>query len=142
MILRLGAIAGLTILLAAGVLGDDADARDKLLGKWHPAATADSEEAWSLETIGDALRISHSLKQKTDQIECNIMGKDCDVKLGGHKATVSLWFSGSMLVEMETRGKEVTKRRFHVDGDDTLKLEVIPIEPPGKAETAEYKRMK
>jgi hypothetical protein len=86
------------------------------------------------------MRISHSVKQKTDAIECNVMGKDCEVKVGGHKAKVAMWFNGDALVEMETRGTEVTKRRFLVEGDDSMKMETIPIVPPGKTETVAFKR--
>jgi hypothetical protein len=133
--IRLAAMGAVLILVAA------ADQRDKLIGKWQPAGAKDEGESWALETVGDALRISHSVKQKTEAIECNIMGKDCEVKLGGHKAKVSMWFNGDMLVEMETRGAEVVKRRFKVAGDDTMKMEVMPIVPEGKTETLEFKRV-
>jgi hypothetical protein len=140
MILRLCFAGGLLFLLAATVPGEDTDTRDKLLGKWQPATAKDESEMWWLETVGDSLRISHSMKQKTDAIECNIVGKDCEVKVGGRKAKVSLWFNGDMLVEMETRGTEVIKRRFKIAENDTLKLETMQIVPPGKTEMAEFKR--
>jgi len=133
--IRLAGLGAVLVLMAA------AGQRDKLIGKWQPAGTKDEGEVWSLETVGDSLRISHSVKQKTDAIECNIMGKDCEVKLAGHKAKVSLWFNGDMLVEIETRGNEVTKRRFQVATDDTMKIDVVPIVPEGKTETVELKRV-
>jgi hypothetical protein len=141
MIKRLAVASALLILLAAAVPGDDADPRDKLIGKWQPTTSAkDDSEVWALETVGDSLRLSHTLKQKTEAVECNTMGRDCEVKLGGRKAKVSLWFNGDALVEMETRGPEVTKRRFSMAENDTLKLEVMPIVPPGKPETTSFKR--
>jgi hypothetical protein len=142
MLLRLAVSGGLFLLRAGAVSGDDADPRDKLMGKWHPAAAKDDSELWALENAGgENMRISHSLKQKTEAIECNIMGKDCEVKIAGHKAKVSIWFNGDTLVEMETRGpSQIVKRRFTFAGNDTLKLETMPIEPPGRTETAEFKR--
>jgi hypothetical protein len=137
---RLAALVGLFLLMCAGAVGDDDADRGKLIGKWKPVSSGEGGEEWVLETVGDSLRLSHSLKQKADQVECNIMGKDCEVKLAGHKAKVSFWFNGSMLVEMETRGTEVIKRRFKIADNDTLKLETVQIVPPGKTETAEFKR--
>ena len=138
--LRLCCAVGCLFLLAATIAADDADPRDKLLGRWQPATAKDEGEMWFLETVGDSLRISHSTKQKTDAIECNIMGKDCEVKVGGRKTKVSLWFNGDMLVEMEMRGTEVIKRRFSIAENDRLKLETMQIAPPGRTETAEFKR--
>jgi hypothetical protein len=128
---------GLAVMGAAVILMAADEQRDKLIGKW---ANSDGGDTWAIETVGDSMRISHSVKQKTDAIECNVMGKDCEVKVGGHKAKVAMWFNGDALVEMETRGTEVTKRRFLVEGDDSLKMETIPIVPPGKTETAAFKR--
>jgi hypothetical protein len=141
MMLRLCYAVGLLLLLAATVIADDTDPRDKLLGKWQPATAKDAGEVWLLELVGDSLRISHSMKQKTDAIECNIMGQDCEVKVGGRKTKVSLWFNGDMLVEMEMRGTEVIKRRFRIAENGTLKLETMQIAPPGRTETAEFKRV-
>jgi hypothetical protein len=129
--LRLAAMGTVLIVMAV------ADQRDKLIGKW----SNDGGDTWAIETVGDSMRISHSVKQKTDAVECNVMGRDCDVKLGGHKAKVSLWFNGDMLVEMETRGADVVKRRFSIADDNTLKMETMQIVPAGKTETSEFKRI-
>jgi hypothetical protein len=125
------------LLLAGAVFADEVAERDKLIGKWQQ-----EDESWALETHGDALHVTHSVKQKTDEYECTIMGRDCEVKVAGRPAKVSLWFNGGSLVEMETRGKDVVKRRFHAGGDgDTLLLDVIPINPEGKTETVTFKRV-
>ena len=53
-----------------------------------------------------------------------------------------MWFNGSKLVEMETRGPHRVKRRFSISSDtDSMELETIPIVPPGKSETAHFKRV-
>ncbi|HXK03387.1 MAG TPA: hypothetical protein VMS37_13355 [Verrucomicrobiae bacterium] len=140
MLKPLAAAGGLLFLLAAAALGDDTADRDKLIGKWTQGS-ADADETWSLETVGDSLRVTHILKQKSDEFECNIMGHDCDVKLAGKRAKVSLWFNGGMLVELETRGNEVLKRRFKAGEGDTLQIEVIPINPGGKPEMEHFKRV-
>jgi hypothetical protein len=47
-----------------------------------------------------------------------------------------------MLVELETTGSEVVKRRFKVTGDrDTMDLETIAIAPAAKDETTHFKRV-
>ena len=138
----LAAAGGLVFVLAAAVLGDDSADRDKLIGKWQQSSgDRGGGEVWSLETVGDSLRMTHSLGQKTDEFSCNIMGHDCEVKLSGKRAKVSLWFNGGMLVELETRGAEVLKRRFKATGDDALQIETIPINPGGKPEMDRFKRV-
>jgi hypothetical protein len=129
--IRLAVMGTALILMAA------ADQRDKLIGKW----ANDGGDTWAIETVGDSMRLSHSQKQKTDAVECNVIGRDCDVKVGGHKAKVSMWFNGDMLVEMETRGNEVVKRRFSIADDNTMKMETMQIVPPGKTETVAFKRL-
>jgi hypothetical protein len=55
---------------------------------------------------------------------------------------VSMCFNGPKLVELETRGNQVVKRRFTVTGDgDTMDLETIPIVPTGKSETTHLRRV-
>jgi hypothetical protein len=59
---------------------------------------------------------------------------------------VSLWFNGPKLVELETRGSEVVKRRFEIisqgDGaNEVMEMELIPIVPSEKTQTFRYKRV-
>ena len=64
------------------------------------------------------------------------------LKGAGRKSRISMWFNGPKLVEMETKGSQVVKRRFSITGDgDTLDLETIPIAPAGKVETSHFKRV-
>ena len=70
------------------------------------------------------------------------MGRECEIKDSGRQAKVSMWFSGPKLVELETKGSEVVKRRFALSGQgDTMELEVIPIVPVGRSETKLLKRI-
>jgi hypothetical protein len=53
-----------------------------------------------------------------------------------------MWFNGATLVELETSGNDVVKRRFKVTGDgDTMEIETVAISPAGKNETAHFKRV-
>lgn len=72
---------------------------------------------------------------------CNTLGKECNVKYQGHAAKVSFWFNGSKLVELETRGSAVTKRRFELaNGDKTINVELSSIVPEGKSEKLAFAR--
>ncbi len=73
---------------------------------------------------------------------CGTGGANCEIKTGGKKATISLWFNGPSLVEMETKGPDVIKRRFRIlPANGTMEMEVIPIVPGGKTETYGFKRV-
>lgn len=77
----------------------------------------------------------------TADYTCNTLGKECKVKSGGHTTTVSFWFNGPKLVELETRGSTVTRRRFELaDSGKTLNIELSPIVPEGKSEILAFAR--
>jgi hypothetical protein len=81
------------------------------------------------------MHITHvALDQTSTQYECATSGRECDFATSGKPGKVSLWFNGAKLVQLETRGPEVVKRRFLVK-DNHLEMEVIPISPGGKTET-------
>ena len=80
--------------------------------------------------------------QTVEEFKCNTMGKECAGKDAGRPSKVSLWFNGPKLVELETRGTQVVKRRFIISGDgDTMNLETIRIVPTGKSETVHFRRV-
>ncbi|HXS96902.1 MAG TPA: hypothetical protein VN736_20020 [Candidatus Limnocylindrales bacterium] len=71
-----------------------------------------------------------------DEINCSTEGKDCKVKEEGQDTQVSMYYNGPMLVMIEQRhGNDyVTKRRLKLSPDGkTLTMEVMTINPPGKA---------
>jgi len=87
----------------------------------------------------------HVTEKKGDEVTleyaCNTDGKDCNAKDEGHSAKISIWFNGPKLVELETRGSHVTRRRFVAAEDGkSLSVEVSPIAPQGKSETLEFAR--
>jgi hypothetical protein len=63
------------------------------------------------------------------------------VKEAGKPMKVSIWFNGPKLVIMETRGKDVLKRRFQATDDGKeIEMETIPIVPQGKTEVVRLHR--
>jgi hypothetical protein len=116
--------------------------RAKLIGTWKDAAAGSTAGAvWSLEDKGDDIRITHLLDgQKIEEVACNTVGRECDVKDSGKHVKVSMWFNGQKLVQMETHGSEITKRRFSTNGD-LMEVEVIPIVPAGKTEVVQLRRV-
>jgi hypothetical protein len=87
----------------------------------------------------------HVKELKADEVRteytCNLDGKDCSIKEEGHSAKVALWFNGPKLVELRTRGSEVTRRRFTLASDGkSLEVELSPMSSPGKTEILAYSR--
>ena|SRR5947209_7181715 len=125
---------------SCAAFGDTGDTRSKLSGAWQ--AQAGSTEKWVIDEKADSIRISHSANgEKAAELECNTAGRECEWKHDGRKGTVSMYFNGPRLVQLETRGSEVVKRRFTVDaGGDTLEVEVIPVVPAGTAKTFRFAR--
>lgn len=141
-------------IAAAGILflgciawADDYDDRSKLMGKWEVQAENSSAKGvvWVVEDKSDAKRasihVTQSLgAQKVAEYECEL-GQECKVQDSGKSATVTMYFNGAKLVELETRGKETFKRRFTLaQQPDTLEVEVIPIVPEGATEKLVFKR--
>ena len=133
----------LIILLASVALADDASDRVKLTGTWQaPEGKSSDGVTWTLNSTSDGVKITESQNgQKVSEFECNVAGKECEISDNGHKAKVSMWFNGAKLVELETRGSEVFKRRFSVvQPDGVLEVEVIPVVPGGKTEASRFHR--
>ena len=141
--MRLGLMAIFLTLLAYGEQPGD---RARLAGTWQLEKGGDNDDAgsvWTVQNKGDKIRITNSRNQRTlVDFECNVLGRECKIKDAGKTAMVLMWFDGEALVELETRGSEVVKRRFQVSGEgETMQVEVIPISPADKPETLEFKRV-
>jgi hypothetical protein len=126
------------VCLGSIARADDSTERAKLTGTWQ----GETKAVWIFDNQGDAFHIVNSLgDKKIAEFTCNL-GKECEVKDGGRKVKVTLFFNGAKLVVLETHGEEVLKRRFGaVETGDTLELEVIPVVPDGKTETLHFKRV-
>jgi hypothetical protein len=137
--------AFMALLLCGPVLADDASDRAKLLGSWQQQdETGKDVRVWTLEVKGMALHISESHgDQKISEFECAPKGAECEGTVEGKKAKITMYYDGPALVQLETQGSEVTRRRFAVAGQpDMMDIEVVPIVGAGKAETIHLKRIK
>jgi len=137
-------VGGLVLLFGAGLLADENMDRMKLLGSWEMTAHNDGETtSWMFTAKGDTFEVKEQEGKETiAAFECSIKGKPCEVKVNGKKTSVSLWYNGSYLVEMESQGSDVLKRRFRIGSDpDSMEVETIPVVPAGKNETFQYKRV-
>jgi hypothetical protein len=135
-------IAGLLVLAAAG-LADDDEQRAKLEGSWQLQTEGAKEaSAYVLQRSEDGMKISGTSDGKTVvDMDCKF-AQECSVKDFGHKAKVTMYFNGPHLVQTETIGSRIIRRRYTVTGDgNTMELEIIPIDPDGKAETVVFKRV-
>lgn len=130
------------LLTAACAMADDADLRAKLAGSWQLETSGAKEAAsYTLQPISDGMHVSGSDGAKTIvEFDCK-WAQECQIKDSGHHAKVMMYFNGPKLVETETIGSRVIKKRYTVTGDgNTMELEIIPIEPEGKPETVVFKR--
>ncbi len=140
-----GMIASIAFLLSASMLAEDVSERAKLLGKWQLQDDSGKASAvWTLEMKGAALHITESLgDQKVSEFACEPKGVECEGTANGTKATMTMYYDGAALVQFETKGSDVTRRRFTVTGQpDVLEIEVTPIVGGDKAETLHLKRIK
>ena len=134
-----------TLLIMGAAFADDDSGRAKLMGKWLQSdGGEDAKSSWTLvDGAADSIHVTNSNgTQVVAEFECNTVGQECAVKAAGRKSKISMWFNGPKLVEMETAGAQVVKRRFSVGGDgETLDLEIIPISPAGKTQISHFKRV-
>jgi hypothetical protein len=135
----------LLLSFGAAALADDQGDRQKLIGSWELQGAAESSPAssWTFSTANNSIRVTQlEGANKIADFACGTAGTSCEVKTAGKKATVSMWFNGPLLVEMETKGSDVVKRRFKIlPQGDVMEMEVIPIVPGGKTETFQFKRV-
>jgi hypothetical protein len=143
MTIQMTALAAL--LLSVPVLADDVSDRAKLLGSWQRQDDSGKETTvWVLEMKGMALHVSESLgDQKISEFECVPKGAECEGTDEGKKAKVTMYYDGPGLVQLVTKGSDVTRRRFTATGQpDMMEIEVMPFVGAGKAESMHLKRIK
>jgi hypothetical protein len=139
MLLRISACA-VALWFSATAFGDDAVKR--FAGSWTGDANG-APVTWVFENKGDSLKIDQMKGgEKLAEFECNTMGRECEMKEAGKKASVSMWFNGSKLVQLETKGSDIVKRRFEVnEKGDAMDVEITPISQGGKPETLHLTRV-
>jgi hypothetical protein len=139
-------LAALAVLLLCAPLQADNDSDHAgLLGSWQQQEDSGrGVVVWVFEQKGMDLQITESIgDRKISEFECAPEGKECEGTDEGKKAKVSMYYDGPALVQFETAGSEVTKRRFAIASQpDVMEIEVMPIVGGDKAETLHLKRMK
>jgi len=133
-----------SLLLIASVAGPLLLAADRpdLNGSWQVDATKSDVHShlppgltWDIQQTDDKIQITERVGDKNvSQLTCQTNGKDCVVKDAGHSAKASFYYNGPMLVELETMGDNVTKKRLRTADDGTLTVEVMHINPSSKDE--------
>ncbi len=136
------AVAG-ALLVASACLGQDSDDQAKVSGEWQTGNGSGKAESWVIREKDDDVHIARSRNgEKAMEFDCNTRGRECQVEDSGKPVKVSLWFNGPVLVELETRGSEVLKRRFKPMGDGNgLELETTLISSGGRPETIRLERV-
>ncbi len=98
--------------------------------------------SWVIRAIPGGLHITQTDHAATiADFDCHTDGQDCSVKIGGHKATVSIYYNGAALIELETKGSEIVKRRFDVQPSGAaMKIEVTTMSGKVETEHLEFQR--
>jgi hypothetical protein len=142
--LALYAIATFTTLaalfpIAAQTRPDPRPERALLIGSW---AQSGGPGGWVIEETPAGLRIVQTEGSATvASFECPPYGQDCDVKVSGHKAKVSLYYNGAALVEIETIGNDTIKRHFAVQpSGHSMNVQVTHMEGRVQTEETEFER--
>jgi hypothetical protein len=132
-----------TLAAASSLIGparaDQQADRASLIGSWVQSG---GSNRWIIDSASDGLHITQIEGSGTvADYKCSLDGHDCDVKIGGHKAAVSMYYNGAILVQIETKGDQIVKRRFSVQpAGNTLKVETIPMAAHAQTEEMEFER--
>ncbi|MDQ2777744.1 MAG: hypothetical protein M3Y57_22955 [Acidobacteriota bacterium] len=129
-----------------------AAAQPNFNGTWQldDAKSPDANGASITLTIQNAsgkINFQRSVREKdgkeiTDQFSCSADGTECVFDENGHKAKVSLWYSGTSLMILKTDGsKEDTTTQWKLElapGGNTLNIHCEHMEPADKSQELVY----
>lgn len=110
-----------------------------LTGSW---VQPNGERSWTIKSIPGGVHLTQMERSTIlADFDCRTNGADCPVKVSGHKVSVSLYYNGDALIELETNGGRVLKRRFAVQpSGTTLKVEVTTMGGTVQTEEENYTR--
>lgn len=125
--------------LTAPAQADEKADRASLVGSWVQNGGSD---AWIIDSRADGLHVTQiEGSGPVADFQCNTEGQSCDIKISGHKASVSMYYNGSALVQLETKGDLVVKRRFSIlPSGNSMKVEVTPMTGRVQTEQLEFER--
>ena len=123
--------------LVMPVHADEQADRASLVGSWVQSG---GNHAWIINTSASGLHMTQIEGSGTvADFSCDTLGQQCDVKISGHKATVSMYYNGSALVQLETKDGEIVQRKFTASGN-SLKVEITPMTGKLQTEDLEFQR--
>lgn len=133
------AAAGAFSKSATGAPPEEQADREKLIGSWVQSG---GTSAWIINSAAEGLHVTQMEGwSNVADFQCNTDGQNCVVKVGGHKATVSMYYNGRALVELETKGDEIVKRRFSIlPSGNSMKVEVTPMTGRVQTQALEFER--
>ncbi len=124
-------------LLVMPVHADEQADRASLVGSWVQSG---GNHAWIINSNANGLHMTQIEGSGTvADFDCDTLGQKCDVKISGHKATVSMYYNGSSLVQLENKDGEIVQRKFTASGA-SLKVEVTPMTGKLQTEALEFQR--
>jgi hypothetical protein len=96
-----------------------------------------NELVWTIDQKDEDIHIVESGAEKggTLEVTCGTRGADCKAKEAGKPVTISFWYNGPALVEMETEGNgdAITKKKMQLSADgSSMIVEVTHIAPEGR----------
>jgi hypothetical protein len=89
-----------------------------------------SSAIWVIDEGANSIHITETegAKSKKIDMQCTTDGKECQVS--GDKSKASFWYNGPILVEMQTKGDQVTRFRLKAAEDGkTMTVELTHIVP-------------
>jgi hypothetical protein len=127
------------VTLAPAITADDHADRANLIGSWVQKS---GSGAWVIDSLPDGLHVTQiEGSGAVADFHCNTAGESCDVRIAGHKATVQMYYNGSALVQLETKGDQIVKRRFSVlPSGNLMKVEVTPMTSHIQTQELEFER--
>jgi len=131
-----------------------ADNKPVLTGNWelNPASSPGQEGktiTLTIDNSSDTVKVTQVVRDKdgketTYQFTCATGGGECEFDDGGHKAKVTLWYSGPSLVVLTTDGpKEDASNEWTLKlspDSKTLTLLLEHIDPESKSETLVFNK--
>jgi hypothetical protein len=125
--------------LAGVAAADQKSDRGRLVGSWVQNR---GTNAWVFKATDNGLHVTQFEKSKpVADFQCETSGQNCEVKISGHKATVSMYYNGSELVQLEKKGDETVERRFSIlSSGNSMKVEVTPMTGQLRTQEEEFER--
>jgi hypothetical protein len=137
--LAMYAFAAFAVIGAASLplFADAQSDRDGLIGTWTENGGA---HGWVIENGAKGLHMTQlETSAPVADFTCATDGHDCDIRISGKKGKVSMYYNGAALIQFETKGDVVTKRKFSINGNG-LKVEVTPMTDKMVTEERQFDR--